>query len=307
MNSQHTLIVIAGPTAIGKTGLAIALAKHYQTEVISADSRQCYQEMSIGTAKPSATEMDGIPHHFINSHSIQENLNAADYEVYALECLEQIFKKNNIAILCGGTGLYIDALLNGIDEMPDTDKAIEKTLQDDFQKYGLTWLQELCAKEDPEFWLVAEQQNPVRLIRALAFLYTNKESITKYRSKKIKERPFRIIRIALDMPREELYERINLRVDMMVRNGLINEIEQLKPFSHLKNLQTVGYKEFFDQPEWETDIKIKQQVLEKIKQHSRNYAKRQLTWFRKDNHYKWFRPSDIQGIVNYVDDIITVK
>lgn len=301
MASKPTLIVIAGPTAIGKTGIAIALAKHYKTSVLSADSRQCYKEMHIGTAKPSEEEMDGVQHYFIDSHSINDNLNASDFEKYALDALDEIFKTNTIAIMCGGTGLYIDALCNGIDEMPNTDRKIEAQLQLEFQEKGLEWLQNLCATEDPSFWAIAEQQNPVRLIRALAFLGTNQESITKYRTKKIKERPFRIIRIALEMPREDLYQRINGRVDLMIQNGLKDEIKSLEPFRTFKNLQTVGYKEFFETPDWEINHQSLDNVIDKVKQHSRNYAKRQITWFKKNDKYQWFSPQNTTQIINYID------
>lgn len=293
------LIVIAGPTAVGKTAVALQVAQHFGTEIISADSRQCYREMTIGTAKPTAEELHTVPHHFIDSHSITEELNAADYEKLALGYCATIFKQKNIAVVCGGTGLYIKALCEGIDEMPATDRDIEKALQAEADSKGIDWLQELLQQEDPEFYAVAEQQNPARLIRALAFKRTTGQSIVHYRSGKVKERPFRVIKIALDLPREVLYERINLRVEQMIANGLLDEVKALYPQRQLKNLQTVGYSELFD---WIDGTITLEKGVELVQQHSRNYAKRQLTWFRKDKENKWFQPTDIQEMICYIEE-----
>lgn len=295
------LIVIAGPTAVGKTDVSIAVARHFGTEIISADSRQCYREMTIGTAKPSKEELNQAKHYFIDSHSITDELNAADYEQLALGYCETIFEKQNIAVVCGGTGLYIKALCEGIDEMPKTDRAIEQQLQIEYEQKGITWLQEKTAKEDPDFYQSTEQLNPIRLIRGLAFKLTTGQSIVAFRSGKVKNRPFKIIKIALDLPRPVLYERINLRVDKMMEQGLLEEATALYPQRQLKNLQTVGYTEVFDFMDGLTD---QQQCVELIKQHSRNYAKRQLTWFRKDEQYQWFQPGDLNGILGYIQNII---
>lgn len=291
------LIVIAGPTAVGKTDAAIQVAQYFGTEIISADSRQCYREMSIGTAKPTPEELATIKHHFIDSHSVTEELNAADYENLALGYCDAIFKEKDIAVVCGGTGLYIKALCEGIDEMPPTDRLIEQELQWQYEEKGIVWLQQVTATEDPDFFTVAEQHNPARLIRALAFKRTTGSSIVHYRSGKIKERPFRTIKIALELPRAELYERINKRVDLMIAAGLWEEAIALYPLKHLKNLQTVGYSEIFEC----IDGKIgKEESIQLIKQHSRNYAKRQLTWFRKDAAYRWFAPQPIADIIDYL-------
>lgn len=301
MSPTDYLIVISGPTAVGKTAVALQVAQHFGTEIISADSRQCYREMTIGTAKPTVAELNTVPHHFIDSHSITAELNAADFEKLALGYCTTIFKQKNIAVVCGGTGLYIKALCEGIDDMPATDRAIEKALQTEADTKGINWLQEQLQQEDPEFYAVAEQQNPARLIRALAFKRTTGQSIVHYRSGKVKERPFRVIKIALDLPREILYERINLRVDQMVENGLLEEVKTLYPQRQLKNLQTVGYSELFD---WMDGTISLEQGVELVKQHSRNYAKRQLTWFRKDKENQWFQPTGIQEIIRYIETAI---
>lgn len=294
------LVIIAGPTAVGKTDVSIAIARHFQTEIISADSRQCYREMTIGTAKPSQEERSQAKHYFIDSHSITEDLNAADYEQLALGYCEAIFKTHNIAVVCGGTGLYLKALCEGIDEMPKTDRAIELQLQSEYEQKGITWLQEKTAKEDPVFYQSAEQFNPTRLIRGLAFKLTTGQSIVLFRSGKAKSRPFNIIKIALDLPRPVLYERINLRVDKMMEQGLLEEATGLYPQRQLKNLQTVGYTEMFDFMDGLTDL---EQCVALIKQHSRNYAKRQLTWFRKDDQYQWFEPGALTTIIEHIQSI----
>lgn len=294
MQHKKTLIVIAGPTAVGKTAAAIQVAQHFGTEIISADSRQCYREMSIGTAKPDAAELAAVRHYFIDSHSISEELNAGDYEQLALGYCEAIFDKHDYAVVCGGTGLYIKALCEGIDDMPQTDRSIEQALQAAFEAQGLAWLQAAVAAEDPVFYAVAEQQNPARLIRALAFKRSTGISITRFRSGQEKQRPFNIIKIGLELPREVLYERINRRVDIMIQQGLWEEAVRLYPQKALKNLQTVGYTEIFECLDGNI---TREKSIELIKQHSRNYAKRQLTWFRKDKAFQWFAPDDIQGML----------
>jgi tRNA dimethylallyltransferase len=294
---QKKLIVIAGPTAVGKTGMAIRVAQHFGTEIISADSRQCYREMSIGTAKPTPAELAQVHHYFIDSNSITEELNAGDYERLALQYCKEIFTNNDVAVVCGGTGLYIKALCEGIDDMPSTDKAIERSLQLEFEAMGIEWLQQMVQLEDPEFYETAEQFNPARLIRALAFKRTNGTSIAAFRSGVKKERSFDIIKVALDLPRSDLYERINIRVDQMMEEGLWQEAENLFAQRQLKNLQTVGYSELFECMEGAIS---KEKSIELIKQHSRNYAKRQLTWFRKDQEYQWFQPVDVTLILDHL-------
>lgn len=285
MNSHtNTVYVIAGPTAVGKTAIAIELAKRLETSVISADSRQCYREMSIGTAKPSAGELRQVPHYFINSHSVTEHLTTADFERLALHYLDEIFQKTNTAVVCGGTGLYIKSLCEGIDNMPDIDTTIGQQVNDLYREKGIDWLRQMVQQEDPQFYKIGEVQNPVRMIRALSFIRSTGKSITTYRTGNKKERPFRIVKIALELPREVLYDRINKRVDMMMEQGLLEEVRALYPQRHLKNLQTVGYTELFDHLDGKCSL---EEAVDKIKQHSRNYAKRQLTWFRKDKEFHW--------------------
>ncbi len=300
MNSpKHTVYIIAGATAVGKTAIAIELAEKLGTSIISADSRQCYREMKIGTAKPTPQELARVHHYFINSHSITEDLNAADYEQLALGYLEEIFKEQDTAVVCGGTGLYIKALCEGIDEMPEVDRQIEQDINLQYKEQGLEWLQQTVQKEDPAFYDVGEIQNHVRLIRALAFIRSTGKSITTFRTGQKKERPFRIVKIALEMPREVLYDRINRRVDIMMEQGLLEEAKALYPQKKLKNLQTVGYSELFDYMDGKYTL---EEAVEKIKQHSRNYAKRQLTWFRKDKEYEWMDAKND----NIISEIITL-
>lgn len=282
--SPKTLIVIAGPTAVGKTAVAIELAQQLKTEIISADSRQCYVGMAIGTAQPSLDELQVVPHHFINCYQPEESLTAADFERIALEHLEDIFEQNNTAIVCGGTGLYIKALCEGLDEMPAMDKDIVDSVNQFYISEGIERLRSELLAEDPLFAASGEMNNPSRMIRALAFKRSIGASITVFRTGIRKERPFRIIKIGLELPRELLYQRINHRVDLMMQQGLLQEAERLFPKRDLKNLNTVGYSELFDFFEHKTDLST---AIEKIKQHSRNYAKRQMTWFKKDQEFLW--------------------
>lgn len=283
-----TLIVIAGPTASGKTALSIELAKRLQTSIISADSRQCYQGMAIGTAQPSAEELAVVKHYFINQFPATEVQTAASFEKLALGWLEEIFAERDTAIVCGGTGLYIRALCEGLDEMPEVDPSIISLTDAAYKEKGLEWLQESLRKEDPEFAASsAEWENPARLLRALSFKRATGKSILDFRSGKKKERPFRIIKYALDLPREVLYARINERTKQMMEAGLLDEVRALLPYRHLPPLQTVGYAELFDYLDGKCSLEF---AVEKIAQHTRNYAKRQITWFKKDPEMQWLRP-----------------
>lgn len=286
---QHTVILIVGPTAVGKTAVTIKLAQQYHTEIISADSRQCYHEMRIGVARPSDDELAAVKHHFIASHSIQENINAGMFEAYALEKALQIFDTHSVLLMTGGTGLYIKAFCEGIDEMPQIDPAIREAINIDYENKGIEWLQEEVKQKDPIFWEIAEQQNPQRLMRALAFLYGTGQSITTFRVGKEVERPFRIIKIGLEMQREELNQRINWRVDAMMQAGLLNEVKSLFPYKHLNALQTVGYQEIFDHSDGQISL---DKAVELIKQHTRQYAKRQMTWFKKDSSIHWVNAAE---------------
>lgn len=282
--STHTAILIVGPTAVGKTAAAIALAQLFETDILSADSRQCYREMNIGVARPSTEELATVPHHFIASHCIHEEVNAGMYEKYALEKAADIFAKHSKLIVTGGTGLYIKAFSEGIDDMPEIDPSIRQQLNHNYAIKGLTWLQQEVAIRDPLFWQIAEQQNPHRLLRALEILEGTGKSITRFQIGKKVERPFRIVKIGLEMERSALNARIHLRVEQMMQHGLLDEVKALYPFKHLNALQTVGYQELFDHLDGNISY---DKAVELIQQHTRQYAKRQMTWFKKDSSIHW--------------------
>ncbi len=297
---DNTVYIIAGPTAVGKTAIAIELAKRLSTFIISADSRQCYKEMTIGTAKPSAEELKQVRHYFIDEFSVVENITAADFEKLALGYLGEIFKTSNKAIVCGGTGLYIKALCEGLDDMPDVDEEIAAQVNEGYKEKGFEWLQESVKNEDPVFYGRGEIQNPARLLRALIFVRSNGESIINYHSSGKKQRPFRIIKIGLELPRDVLYKRIDARVDIMMANGLLDEVKHLYALKHFKNLQTVGYSELFDYLDGKCTL---EEAVSKIKQHTRNYAKRQMTWFKRDKEINWLNVDDS----NLTDKILSLK
>lgn len=298
---KKTIIVIAGPTAVGKTAVAIRLAQYYKTSILSADSRQCYRELDIGVAKPSPEELAAVPHHFINSHSIHHPVDAAAYEQYALQSIDEIFAHNDIAIVVGGTGLYIKALCEGMDAMPGIPAQIRDEVRDGFYNNGLSWLQQQVQALDPLYFSTGEIQNPHRLMRALEFVKTTGESIKAYQKARPKERPFRIIKIGLELPRPELNERINLRVDQMIGLGLEEEVRSLVPFKHLPALQTVGYSEFFDHFD---GLSSAEAAIEFIKRNTRQYAKRQMTWFKKDGDIKWYSPEKTEDLFAYLGTLL---
>ncbi|MBS1643437.1 MAG: tRNA (adenosine(37)-N6)-dimethylallyltransferase MiaA [Bacteroidetes bacterium] len=285
---QNTVLVLSGPTAVGKTGLALALAQRLQTSIISADSRQCYQRMAIGTAQPSAAELAAVKHYYVAAFPVTHTQDAASFEGLALSYLDEIFNTSRIAIVCGGTGLYLKALCDGIDAMPVVDEAVKAAVEANYKEFGLPWLQEALAKEDPAFR--RELENPARLLRALIFVRSTGKSITSYQSGQKKIRPFRILKIALDMPRETLYRRINERVDLMMAAGLLEEVHQLMPYRHLPALNTVGYSELFAYLDGQMTLI---EAVEKIKQHTRNYAKRQLTWLRRESDVHWVQANEL--------------
>ena len=281
---------MVGPTAVGKTSFAIALAKALGTEIISADARQCYKEMNIGVARPSPDELKAVPHHFIASHSVNENINASFYENWALEKLENLFTRNEAVVMVGGTGLYIKAFCEGLDLIPAIDAEIRENIIAQYEKLGLRWLQKEVSVKDPQYWEKGEQKNPQRLMRALEVMLGTGSSITSFQNKKAVERPFKIVKIGLELPREELYERINARVLNMVEEGLEKEVKSLESYAHLNALQTVGYSEWKDY----FDGKIsKEKVIENIQQNTRHYAKRQMTWFKRDPAITWFNASTV--------------
>jgi len=285
---ESTVIIIAGPTAVGKSPFAIALAKHYQTDIISADSRQCYQEMKIGVARPSAEELAAVKHSFIASHTVTDELNAGSFEKYALAATDEIFEKNKIAVMVGGTGLYIKAFCEGIDPMPVVPEEIRKQVIDGYNNKGLIWLQKELQQKDADFWDVAEQQNPQRLMRALEVLYATGQSIMVYRKEKKVERAFNIIKIGLELPKDQLHDHIHTRIDQMMEAGQLDEVKSLLPFRTHNALQTVGYRELFDHLDGNTTL---DQAIKNIKTNTRQYAKRQMTWFKKDAAIQWLPAS----------------
>ncbi len=243
---QNTVIVIAGATAVGKTAAAIQLAQYFNTQIISADSRQCYKELNIGVAKPTAAQLSAVHHYFINSHSIHQTVNAALFEEYALQCADEIFAKQNIAIVVGGTGLYIKAFCEGLDDIPTVPDDVRNHVINQYKNGGISFLQNELQQKDAAYWQVAERHNPQRLMRALEVLYATGNSILFYQNQTPVERPFNIIKIGLELKRNVLYDRINLRVDEMMGEGLLEEVEGLVLHQKLNALQTVGYKELFD-------------------------------------------------------------
>jgi tRNA dimethylallyltransferase len=278
-------IIFVGPTASGKTSLSLAAASRYQTSIISADSRQCYREMNIGVAKPSAEELSQCPHYFVNNHSIHEKVDAVVFEQEALAAAEKIFRDNDIAIVAGGTGLYVKVFCDGIDDIPATDPDIKQQVQDAFDEGGFQRIQQWLNEVDPAFLSATKESgNRARFMRALEVKLSSGKSILEFREGKKKTRPFGIVKIGISWPREILYQRINQRVEEMMTAGLLKEAASLYPFRHLKALQTVGYQELFEYFDKKYSL---DEAVEKIKQHTRNYAKRQLTWYKKDPEINW--------------------
>lgn len=295
---KNTVVVLAGPTAVGKTALAIQIAQQLGTEIISADSRQCYRELSIGTAKPDAAELAAVPHYFINSHSIREEVNAAMYEQLALQYAADIFTRHPVAIVTGGTGLYIKAFLEGMDEMPAVPPAVRTAVRERYAANGLAWLQEILQQRDPSFYATAETQNPQRLMRALEVLEATGQSISSFRTATPRSRDFRIIKVGIQLPKELLHGNIVKRVDAMMAAGLVDEVNAVKEYRHHNALQTVGYTEIFDY--FDGKLKITEAV-EAIKVHTRQYAKRQLTWFRRDAEMQWFDAREGEKVLKWLD------
>ena len=286
-----TVHIVVGPTAVGKTKYAIELAQQLNTEIISADARQCYQELNIGVARPSPLELATVPHHFIASHSIQEKTNAGVFEQYALAKANELLKKFGSVVMVGGTGLYIKAFVEGMDQIPEIDPALRSQIQEDVSNKGLDWLQAQVQAKDPAYWAQADQgekQNTQRLSRALEVVIGTGQSILSFQNQVKKVRPFNIQKIGLEMPRAQLYDRINQRVYQMVQMGLEEEVKALHPQFHLNALQTVGYQEWLPYLEGNQS---KEAVVQAIQQNTRHYAKRQMTWFKKDPEIKWSQES----------------
>ncbi len=294
MENKKYLISVVGPTAVGKTALAIELAKHYKTVILSADSRQFYKETSIGTAKPSQDELNAVKHYFIDNKSVTETYSAGDFERDAMDLLSNLFQENNLVILVGGSGLYIKALWEGLDEMPPVDEALRQELINNFEQNGINYLQEKLRELDADKLQNMDAQNPQRLMRAIEIASQN---VTLNKNKP--KRPFELIKICLNKDREKLYDTINKRVDIMINNGLLKECEQMVDFRNHYALKTVGYTEVF---EFFDGVHSLPKAIELIKQHSRNYAKRQITWFKREADLQWFEPNETTKIIEFINN-----
>jgi tRNA dimethylallyltransferase len=295
--SKKKLIVIVGPTAVGKTALAIHVAKEFHTEIISVDSRQIYRELTIGTAKPNEVELQEVHHHFINSHSITQDFDAATFGEEALALIYKIFETNDFLVVCGGSGLYIKALLEGFDDIPEVPDRVRDQLIEDFETKGLLWLQNKMRELDPEHFKKIDQKNPMRLMRALEVKLATGQSISTFQKQVVKDLPFNVIKFGLELDRAKLYERIDQRMDEMIGQGLFDEAKELYPFKDKNALQTVGYQEIFDFMDGQYD---REEAVRLLKRNSRRYAKRQLTWFKRDEQIRWFKPDDMNNIVSHI-------
>jgi tRNA dimethylallyltransferase len=304
INSDKTLIIITGPTAVGKTSFSIDLAKSLQTEIISADSRQFYREMKIGTAPPSISELRTVNHHFIGHLSIHDYYNVSKYEIDAISKINELFKTYDNLVMVGGAGLYINAVINGIDDLPDPDESVRSYLKSLFANEGISSLRHLLKELDPEYYSEVDLKNHTRLMRALEVCLTTGKKFSSLRKNENlpagqagKKRNFNTILIGLDRERNDLFERINQRVDMMIENGLVEEAQQLIHFRDLNALNTVGYKEIFEYFDGQVSL---EKAIENIKTNTRRYAKRQLTWFKKMQGIQWFQPEEKNEIYDYI-------
>lgn len=297
--TDRKLIVIVGPTASGKTALAIQLARRLGTEIVSADSRQIFKEMNIGTAKPSEAELSEIRHHFINTHSMAELYDAAQYGQDALKVIYSLFESHAVVILCGGSGLYVKAVCEGFDDIPDVPADVRQRLMERYRESGLPWLQEKMKELDPDYYEAIDKQNPQRLIRALEVRIGTGRSIADYHTRNKPGttsglvHPFSVLKIGLELERDELYKRIDDRMEIMISEGLFEEASRLYPLRSYNALQTVGYKEIFDYMDGRYD---REEAVRLLKRNSRRYAKRQLTWFKRDKDIRWFHPSSLAEI-----------
>lgn len=301
MSTTKKLIIIAGPTAVGKTDLCVKLAQLLDTEVVSADSRQFYRELAIGTAKPTPEEMQGVTHHFVDSHSIHDYYSVGDYEKDCLAVLEEIFSRKDVAILTGGSGMFIKIVTDGIDEMPEADLALRTSLMNRLETEGLTPLASELASLDPVYFAEVDQQNPQRIVRALEVCLSTGQPFSSFRKNQKAERPFTSIRIGLERPREELYQRIDKRMDLMLAAGLEEEALRYMDYREHYALKTVGYKEIYEHLDGDYD---KEEMLRLLKRNSRRYAKRQLTWFRNQDDFTWFDAKNEEAIIAFVKQLV---
>jgi tRNA dimethylallyltransferase len=297
-----TVIIISGPTASGKTALAIEIARHFNTSIISADSRQCFRELNIGVAKPNPEQLSAVRHYFINSHSILEEVNASIFESLALSWCEEIFSRRDTLVMCGGTGLYIKAFREGLDEIPPIDEGIRKKIADQYHDEGIIWLQKSVQHSDPLFYESGEMTNPQRMMRALEVIQSTGRSIITYRNQQKKQRNFRMLEFGIRLPRKELYQRIDHRVDQMMNAGLLEEVSSLLPYRNLNALQTVGYTELFEHLQGKSGLV---ESVSLIKQNTRHYAKRQITWLNKNDHLIWLDDDFKKNILDACGEIKT--
>ena len=295
---EKTLIVITGPTAVGKTALCMDIAKHFNIPIINADSRQIYRELKIGTARPSNKQMSEVKHYFVGTLGMDDYYSASLYEQQVLKLLDELFKTSDYALLSGGSMMYIDAVCNGIDDIPTVDDETRNTLKKRLLMEGLGSLCEELRQRDPEYYEIVDKQNPRRVVHALEICVMTGKPYSSFRKQEKKARPFRIIKIGLTRPREELYKRINRRVDKMMKDGLLEEAQQMYPKRELNALNTVGYKEMFEYMKGKWTL---HEAVERIKGNTRRYARKQLTWYKKDEQIRWFHPDDKEKIISYIE------
>ena len=295
---EKTLIVITGPTAVGKTALCMDIAKHFNIPIINADSRQIYRELKIGTARPSNKQMSEVKHYFVGTLGMDDYYSASLYEQQVLKLLDELFKTSDYALLSGGSMMYIDAVCNGIDDIPTVDDETRNTLKKRLLMEGLGSLCEELRQRDPEYYEIVDKQNPRRVVHALEICVMTGKPYSSFRKQEKKVRPFRIIKIGLTRPREELYKRINRRVDKMMKEGLLEEAQQMYPKRELNALNTVGYKEMFEYMKGKWTL---HEAVERIKGNTRRYARKQLTWYKKDEQIRWFHPDDKEEIISYIE------
>ena len=294
---DKTLVVIIGPTGIGKTDLSIEIAQELKTEIISCDSRQMYRELNIGTAVPEPKQLKAVKHHFIGNLSIHDYYNASEFEFQTLALLDNLFNSHDYVVMTGGSGLYVNAIVKGIDDLPTIDQDIRESLFNMLNEKGIEHLQEKLKKIDPDYYNIADINNSKRLLKALEVYQMTGKKYSTFRTGSIKERPFNIKQVGLTMDRNKLYDRINLRVDLMLEAGLIEEAKQFHKFKNLNSLNTVGYKELFGYFDNDYDLN---EAVRLIKRNTRRYAKRQLSWFNRDNTIQWFHPQNKMEILNYI-------
>ena len=299
---KNTLIVLIGPTGVGKTELSLSIAEHFHTCIVSSDSRQLYADLKIGTAAPTPDQLARVPHHFVGTLKLTDYYSAAQYEAEVMAKLEELFQQHDVVVLTGGSMMYVDAICKGIDDIPTVDKETRELM---IQRYEEEGLEKLCAELkllDPEYYQIVDLKNPKRVIHALEICYMTGKTYTSFRTRSTKERPFRIIKIGLTRDREELYDRINRRVDEMMKEGLLEEAKSVYEYKHLNSLNTVGYKEIFQylDGEWTLDF-----AIEKIKQNSRIYSRKQMTWFKRDTDITWFHPDQKEEIMNHIKNLLS--